>query len=296
MPDPIEDPYPSRGAEPRWTARREPVLWDPAAPGPLSLEQRARFDDDGFLLLPDLLAPAELAPLQDAADHLAGTERRDAEVIVEPESETVRSVFAIHLGRPWASLIADPRLAGAARQLLADDVYVHQSRINFKPGFEGREFDWHSDFETWHAEDGMPRMRAVSCVLMLSETLVSNGPLMLVPGSHRVHIGTVGETPERNYERSLRRQEIGVPDRRSLTKLCRERGIAVPTGAPGSVLFFDCNTLHGSGPNLTPFPRHNLFFVYNAVSNALVAPYCGRPPRPEHIAHREHVAAIPRAV
>jgi hypothetical protein len=47
-------------------------------------------------------------------------------------------------------------VVGPARQLLGSDVYVHQSRVNFKPGFNGQDFYWHSDFETWHAEDGMP--------------------------------------------------------------------------------------------------------------------------------------------
>src|SRR3546814_3200003 len=56
-------------------------------------------------------------------------------------------------------LAADERLAGVARFLLDDTVYIHQSRLNYKPGFQGKEFYWHSDFETWHVEDGMPRMR-----------------------------------------------------------------------------------------------------------------------------------------
>src|SRR3546814_1501545 len=59
-------------------------------------------------------------------------------------------------------LAADERLAGVARFLLDDTVYIHQSRLNYKPGFQGKEFYWHSDFETWHVEDGMPRMRALS--------------------------------------------------------------------------------------------------------------------------------------
>ncbi len=43
------------------------------------------------------------------------------------------------------------------------------------PGFTGSGFYWHSDFETWHAEDGMPSMRAVSCSIALTENFAYNG-------------------------------------------------------------------------------------------------------------------------
>ena len=64
-----------------------------------------------------------------------------------------------------------------AEQILGSQVYIHQSRVNLKPGFKGKEFYWHSDFETWHIEDGMPRMRALSCSIefnMLDGTSTSS--------------------------------------------------------------------------------------------------------------------------
>ena len=165
-------------------------------------------------------------------------------------------------------------------------MYVHQSRVNFKPALDGAEFFWHSDFETWHTEDGMPRMRALSASLMLTESNAFNGPLLVVPGSHRTYVTCVGPTPPDHYRQSLRRQQIGTPCRDALDHLVSDSGIEAPVGGPGSVLFFDCNTMHGSTGNLSPWPRINLFVVYNSVQNALVAPFGGQPPRPEHIAER----------
>src|SRR5690606_6141275 len=110
------------------------------------------------------------------------------------------------------------------------DVYVHQSRINLKPAFRGRDFYWHSDFETWHIEDGMPRMRALSFSIQLTENRSDNGSLMIVPGSHRHFLGCVGRTPERHFEQSLRAQRYGVPDDDALTKLIAEHGITTVTG------------------------------------------------------------------
>ncbi|MEX1271514.1 MAG: phytanoyl-CoA dioxygenase family protein, partial [Acidimicrobiia bacterium] len=55
----------------------------------------------------------------------------------------------------------------------------------------------------------------------------------------------------------------------------------------GSVLFFDCNIMHGSPNNISPLPRTNGFLVYNSVENAAVEPFGTDEARPEHIATRE---------
>jgi ectoine hydroxylase len=196
------------------------------------------------------------------------------------------------LSSAFNRLVADARLVNVARQILGSEVYVHQSRLNLKPGFSGKEFYWHSDFETWHVEDGMPRMRALSCVILLTENNEFNGPLMLIPGSHMHYISCVGQTPLDHYKQSLKKQEYGVPDQASLRFLVERGGIQAPKGQAGSVVFFDCNAMHGSNSNISPFPRSNLFFVYNSVDNALRAPRSGLLPRPEFIASRQQTAAI----
>lgn len=284
------DPYHSRDVErPMLGERHDPVAHGGLGPSPrgtLNAGQVAAFDRDGYLFLDGLFSEAEVTGILAEAEALRRTPR--GEVILEPEGREVRSVFAVHgLSPVFRSLSRHPRLLDLARHLLGGEVYLHQTRVNYKPGFEGKEFYWHSDFETWHMEDGMPRMRALSCSINLTENNPFNGPVMVVPGSHRRYVRCVGETPENHYEASLRRQEIGVPDRESLRTLVAEGGIVAPVGPPGSVLIFDCNLMHGSNSNLSPWPRSNVFMVYNSVENALVEPFCGRAPRPEHIASRD---------
>jgi len=55
-------------------------------------------------------------------------------------------------------------------------------------------------FETWYAEDGMPRMRAISCSINLTENFEFNVPLMAIPGSHKTYIFCGGKTPDNHYE------------------------------------------------------------------------------------------------
>ncbi|HQT74554.1 MAG TPA: phytanoyl-CoA dioxygenase family protein, partial [Acidiphilium sp.] len=220
----MDDLYPSRREPtPSLLPRHDPVVHGRWAPGaPLSDEQTRFYDTNGYLVLENVFDAAEIALLQsESMDLLADPAGLDREtVITERGSDEVRSIFAIHaqnelLGR----LAADSRIAGVARFLLDDDVYIHQSRLNYKPGFEGKEFYWHSDFETWHVEDGMPRMRALSMSILLAENTANNGPLMVIPGSHRKYLTCVGATPENHYRSSLKKQEYGVPDREMLTAL-----------------------------------------------------------------------------
>ncbi|WP_262459098.1 ectoine hydroxylase [Alloalcanivorax balearicus] len=285
------DPYPTRLARTPdlpWLHRREAVVKGDAGQGPLSADQLERFERQGFLFEPGFLNAGEVAALRREMSSLMNTPsfRGRPFTITEPDSREIRSLFAVHfLSRRFRQLAEDPRLIGRARQILGGEPYVHQSRINYKPGFKGKGFNWHSDFETWHAEDGMPAMHAVSASIVLTNNHMFNGPLMLIPGSHKVFVPCFGETPENHHEQSLKRQEIGVPGEAVLAELIRRHGIKAPTGAAGGLLLFDCNTLHGSNANMSPDPRSNVFFVYNRRDNRCRAPFAARRRRPEFLAH-----------
>ena len=284
------DEYVSRGvARAAMRPRRDPVVYGRAGEPGLTEHQLRGYRRNGFILLKDFFAPGDAALFLEHAQRLAADPaiRAREEAITEPGSDEVRSVFDAHRLHPLFDRIArDPRLLAIARSILGSDAYVHQSRLNLKPGFVGKEFYWHSDFETWHVEDGMPRMRAFSCTVLLTDNNEMNGPLMLIPGSHMHYVPCVGETPEDHYKASLKRQEVGVPDPESLAALAKQGGIQSMKGAAGSVILFDCNAMHGSNSNISPWPRSNLFMVYNSVENALGPPLFGLKPRPGFIAAR----------
>ncbi|MEJ1087474.1 ectoine hydroxylase [Microbacterium sp. Mu-80] len=291
-----QDLYPTRLSEPKAPLTREhPTVWGDAGSGPFSAEELAAHETRGFTVIDDFLDAQEIAAYSAELQRLSDAPElaRDERVIRERQTGAVRSVFAVQqLSEAIDRLTRDPRLLDRARQLLGSDVYLHQTRINFMPGFRGTGFYWHSDFETWHAEDGMPIPRAVSCSIALTDNYPFNGGLMVMPGSHKTFVSSVGATPADNHESSLQAQEVGVPSESDITSLAERYGIDQFTGAAGSALWFDSNIMHGSGNNITPFPRSNIFLVFNSVDNALVQPYAAPAPRPEHIAHRENVTPL----
>jgi ectoine hydroxylase len=296
------DDYPTRLKSETWLPRKDPVVWPqeaaaaPSGKPALTEAEVQSFDQNGYLVLKDLFSATEVAALTAEAQLLreGGGNLPSEDVIAEPGNDAaVRTVFRLdENNRLFDRLARDARVAGRVQQLLGDALYLHQSRLNYKPGFTGKEFYWHSDFETWHAEDGMPRMRAISASILLTDNSALNGPLMLIPGSHRQFIACAGETPENNHAQSLKKQEIGVPSQDSLARMAETHGIDYASGKAGTVILFDCNVLHGSNGNITPFPRSNAFFVYNAWSNRLRAPFAASAPRPDFLSNRQPKAPI----
>jgi len=276
---------------PQFIERAEPTVWgDESSAGMFGAQELAAHARDGFVQVPGLLNTEEVAGYQAELDRLANDPavRSDERCIIEPTCNEVRSIFEVHkISSAIARLVTDERVVSRARQILGSAVYVHQSRINYKPGFGGGGFYWHSDFETWHSEDGMPTPRAVSCSISLTDNHAFNGCLMIMPGSHRTFVSCVGETPEDNHLSSLKEQEIGTPDDDSITALAERHGIAMMTGKAGAATFFDSNCMHGSGNNITPYSRSNIFLVFNSVENACVEPYYAPARRPEYIGARD---------
>ncbi|WP_283247981.1 MULTISPECIES: ectoine hydroxylase [Marinomonas] len=295
-----QDQYPSRlYSEPMYIQRQDPIIYaNDQLKAPLDEVLLDHYEKNGFLFLDDIFSDEEVINMQKHMQCLRddGEIKQREESVTEADSGDIRSVFDVHkLDAFIKSVAEDPRLVRIAEYLLGDEVYLHQTRLNYKPGFRGKEFYWHSDFETWHVEDGMPRMRALSMSITLTPNDHHNGPLLLIPGSHHTYVSCVGETPENNYLSSLKTQNVGVPDDVSLQSLIEQNGIEAAVGQPGRIILFDCNVLHGSNGNITSSPRSNLFFVYNALSNRVVSPFGNTTPRPEYIAARKSIKALKKS-
>ncbi|GAA3966270.1 phytanoyl-CoA dioxygenase family protein [Allohahella marinimesophila] len=287
--EPVRDIYPSRTGEcEKILNRMDPVVYGDSTSAPefgLKQNQIEFYEDNGYLTIPDFMpevVPDLIAEMDRMKEDLAG----DETLVTEPDSGEIRTIF-----KPFAhsdvvdQLSRDPRILDKVRQLLGSEVYMMQSRINVKPAFKGKSFPWHSDFETWHVEDGMPRMRAVTVWLMLSENTEYNGPLFVVPGSHKKYVACSGKTIEKNYETSLKKQVLGVPKPETMKEVLANSDIKGLYGGPGTLVFHECNLLHGSPDNISADPRSILMFVYNSVENRPVEPFGGQPPRPHYLSN-----------
>jgi ectoine hydroxylase len=237
----------------------------------------ALFDDyrrDGFAYRPGLLTPAEAEVLRDETERLRGGEQRADRVVFENDGTTVRTLLNPQLhSEVFASLVTHPALLAAACQLLDDDVYVFQLGVNAKAAFAGDAWYWHQDYPGYRQDDHIPTGRMVNTLIFLDEVTHLNGPLMLVPGSHR-HLAPMPEVSDKGTSYAFR-----YADAATIEEQVAASGIIAPTGPAGSVIFMDVNTLHGSTANLSPWPRRMVTLTYNAMSNKATSPST----RPRHI-------------
>ena len=247
----------------------------------LTEEQLKQFDTEGWVLLPDLFSRDEVDVLQGELPKIFAL-RRD-EVWREKDGEAVRTAFAAHTyNEAFNYLGRHPRLIGPVMQLLGGPVYIHQYKINGKAAFNGDVWQWHQDYGTWARDDLMPEPRAMNIALFLDEVSEFNGPLYIIPRSHKQGVIEAGhDTLTTSYP-------LWTLDRDTVSHLAREGGMVSAKGEPGSVLMFHSNIVHASAPNISPWDRVIVYLSLCHVDN-----HIQRFKRPEWIAHRDFAAIEP---
>lgn len=243
------------------------------------------YSENGFAYSGDALTAAEVALLSAATDTEFG---RDSPArTVEKDGETVRAVHGCHLVNDlFARVVRHPKLLGPAVEVLGGPVYVHQFKINAKRAVHGDVWPWHQDYIFWNRRDGMREPRAVNVAVLLDAATPVNGPLLVVPGSHRV--GTL-DLRERDAGLGWRSNLAADLDYRIdgplLAELARGREIVQVTGHSGAVVLFDPQLVHASGANMSPHDRRMILVTYNRTDNL---PDAVASPRPEFLAGTDY--------
>lgn len=289
------DRYPTRlSAESRMLVRSDPAVWSDVDTGLADFGDLAAHERNGWHAVA-LLSAGEVHHYSQELQRLIADPqvRTDERAVVDEGTDEVRSIFDVHRLCPAiVDLIHDPRVLDRARRILGSEVYVHQSRLTCLPGCRGGGVYWHSDFETWHAEDGMPAPRAVGLSIALTDNHPFNGERMVMPGAHRTFVSCAGETSVDN-DSAPAQQSVGVPDEDDIATLAYAHGIEQFTGPAGSAWWFDANAMHGSGDNIAPFPQATVVIAFNSVHNTLERPFAAGQPRPDFLASRDFTP-IPR--
>src|SRR3954463_7842195 len=246
----------------------------------LSSEQLKAFDDKGYVFLPNCFAEDEIAMLRSEGEQILKADRQE---VWREKTGAPRTAFAAHtFNEVFRLLVRHPRLLGPLVQYFRENVYVHQFKLNAKAAFEGDVWQWHQDYGTWARDDGMPAPRAMNIAVFLDEVMPINGPLMLIPQSHKKGVLEAG------HDKATTSYPLWTLDQDTVTRLAQEAappggvGIVAPTGKPGSVLMFHGNLVHASAPNITPYPRKIVYLTLCAVSNHIT-----KFTRAEWIAHRD---------
>ena len=225
----------------------------------LTDDQLRQLDEAGYLVLPGVFTPEEVERLRAEVPAMVAEQR--PENPREAGKEAVRNILSLHRRNElYRRLVRHPRMLEAARQILGEEVYAQQVKINLKSGFDGGGFDWHTDFATHHNRDGVPRPLALNFHIHLDDVTEFNGPLMFVPGSHKREVPLQKSVDGEKWE-------LWTVPRHAVTSLVNELGMVSAKGPRGTLLIFGDNLLHVSPPNISPWPRWIFSVIYNPCSN-----------------------------
>jgi len=133
-----------------------------------------------------------------------------------------RTAFAAHrYNEGFRRLGAHPWLIEPVEQLLGGPVYMHQFKVNAKAAFDGAVWQWHQDYGTWQRDDEMPEPRAINIAVFIDDVTAANGPLLFIPGSHKLGVVEAGHDLETtSYPLwTLRRSIAPSPTCRSVTSI-----------------------------------------------------------------------------
>jgi len=231
--------------------------------------QTEQYHQQGFLVVENVLSAEEIAALQhdfdswveesrsqQAAygDTLDGRARFDLEGDHRADHPSLRRVSSpTEISAAYRRAALQSRMAQIAGQLVGGQgARFHHSKINSKLPHTATKVEWHQDFLfTPHSNDDI-----VTALLMVSEVTPENGPLNVVPGSHKGPL----------YSHWQNGRFTGAVDKAVVEAQCGQP--AACFGPPGSVCFMHTRLLHASSPNQTALPR-TLFIAVYAAEDAL---------------------------
>ncbi|MGX9314574.1 phytanoyl-CoA dioxygenase family protein [Pantoea ananatis] len=228
-----------------------------------------QYHQQGFLVVEDVLTGEEIAALQHDFDQWVeesrsqsapwgdtqdGRSRFDIESDHSAEHPSLRRVSSPNdISAAYRHAALQSRMAQIVGQLIGGSgARYHHSKINSKLPHTATKVEWHQDFLfTPHSNDDI-----VTALLMVSEVTPENGPLNVVPGSHRGPL----------YSHWQDGRFTGAVEPAVVKEQCQQPSACF--GPSGSVCFMHTRLLHASSPNETEWPR-TLFIAVYAAEDAL---------------------------
>ena len=225
----------------------------------LTESQVAAYHRDGFLLVEDALTPPLLARLRDVVDgYVAGArglpgsnEIYEVEDTHTPDDPRIRRLKdPVKRDPVFWEIVRSAGVAGPLTQLIGPDIRLFGSKLNMKSAGYGAAVEWHQDWAFYpHSNDDL-----LAIGIMLDDVALENGPLMVIPGSHK------GPIFDHHSEDGYFIGAIGEPEQ------TLDLAAAVPiTGRAGSMSVHHVRAVHGSALNLSSRPRRLLFYEMAAA-------------------------------
>ena len=225
----------------------------------LTKQQAEQYFELGYVVVEGVLNPQKLARLRSVTEEIiaragevsAHNEVYDLEDSHSPQNPRVRRIKEPHkhFSYFW-ELFCDTDITDVLVPLLGENQRVYGAKMNMKSAGYGAPVEWHQDWAFYpHTNDDV-----LATGLLLDDCDESNGPLLVVPGSHK------GPVYDHHDADGYFCGAFHPADQN-----CDVSGAHMLTGPAGSMTIHHVRAVHGSAMNTGNRQRRLLLTEYAAA-------------------------------
>ncbi len=224
----------------------------------LTNEQIRQYQDDGYVMVSDVFSTELVQKMRDATDRLVEASRElnasdnvydlaPAHTAQKPRVRRIKNPIAVD--PVFMEALKHPKLIAALQQLLGPNLRVRNTKLNLKEAHVGDPVEWHQDWAFYpHTNQDV-----LAVGVMLDDCELENGPLLVIPGSHKDAI----------YNHHADGYFCGAMDP-TRDEVDFDKAMAC-TGPAGSFSIHHGRTVHGSAENTSNQPRRLLLYEVTAA-------------------------------
>jgi len=238
----------------------------------LSQNQKKQFWSDGFLLVENAINDRQLENLKktfldwvnesrnyktDYGETMDGRPRFDLQPGHSSDVPGLRRIQSPEeISEVFADVMRNGRSVDMCAELIGQGIRFHHGKVNSKLPGTATKVNFHQDFPF----EPMTNDDMITCLLFIDDVTLENGPLEVVPGTHKgplyshwhngIFTGSVSDEILAEHEDKIIR--------------C--------TGKAGSVCLMHASLLHGSAPNLSDKSRTLYISTYYAEDAIELSP------------------------
>ena len=238
----------------------------------LSQNQKKQFWSDGFLLVENAINDRQLENLKktfldwvnesrnyktDYGETMDGRPRFDLQPGHSSDVPGLRRIQSPEeISEVFANVMRNGRSVDMCAELIGQGIRFHHGKVNSKLPGTATKVNFHQDFPF----EPMTNDDMITCLLFIDDVTLENGPLEVVPGTHKgplyshwhngIFTGSVSDEILAEHEDKIIR--------------C--------TGKAGSVCLMHASLLHGSAPNLSNKSRTLYISTYYAEDAIELSP------------------------
>jgi len=238
----------------------------------LSQNQKKQFWSDGFLLVENAINDRQLENLKktfldwvnesrnyktDYGETMDGRPRFDLQPGHSSDVPGLRRIQSPEeISEVFADVMRNGRSVDMCAELIGQGIRFHHGKVNSKLPGTATKVNFHQDFPF----EPMTNDDMITCLLFIDDVTLENGPLEVVPGTHKGPL----------YSHWHNGTFTGSVSDEILAE--HEDKIIRCTGKAGSVCLMHASLLHGSAPNLSNKSRTLYISTYYAEDAIELSP------------------------